>query len=289
MILLPAAVLGLIKQKIDTQLRLLTVRVRQNDIFIATYPRSGTTYLQMILYQLTTDGNMDFDHISQKSPWLERMLMRRRNPMNSMSSPRLIKTHLRYEAAPKGPSRYIYVVRDGRDVAASMHHFRKTGKAFDYSYKVFMAGKLPNGSWFEHVKGWWENKDGLNLLFLTYSQMEADPEGTIRRIAEFIDVPLDEERLARTMERSSLAYMREREHQFDYLHMPAYEKGLSGGRLIRRGNAGGRREGFARKMDTREMDMIYISTFNDHFGNEDVPFRPDMADSNVTDRVQPSA
>jgi len=29
------------------------------DIFIASYPRSGTTWLQMILYQLTTDGDMD--------------------------------------------------------------------------------------------------------------------------------------------------------------------------------------------------------------------------------------
>jgi len=34
---------------------------RNDDIFIVTYPRSGTTWLQQILYQLTTDGNMDFE------------------------------------------------------------------------------------------------------------------------------------------------------------------------------------------------------------------------------------
>jgi hypothetical protein len=36
---------------------------RLDDIFIVTYPRSGTTWMQMILYQLTTDGALDFPHI----------------------------------------------------------------------------------------------------------------------------------------------------------------------------------------------------------------------------------
>src|SRR5262249_49561577 len=45
---------------------------RPDDIFIVTYPRSGTTWMQMILYQLTTDGNMDIPHIAERCPWFER-------------------------------------------------------------------------------------------------------------------------------------------------------------------------------------------------------------------------
>ncbi len=43
--------------------------IRPDDIFIVTYPRSGTTWMQMILYQLTTDGKMNFPHISKVCPW----------------------------------------------------------------------------------------------------------------------------------------------------------------------------------------------------------------------------
>jgi hypothetical protein len=41
---------------------------RETDIYVVSYPRSGTTLMQMILYQMTTDGNMEFDHIYDVSP-----------------------------------------------------------------------------------------------------------------------------------------------------------------------------------------------------------------------------
>ena len=39
---------------------------REDDIYISTYPKSGTTLMQMILYHLTTDGRMNFNHIYMK-------------------------------------------------------------------------------------------------------------------------------------------------------------------------------------------------------------------------------
>lgn len=41
-----------------------------SDIYVATFPKSGTTLTQMILYQMTTEGKMDFNHIYDVSPWL---------------------------------------------------------------------------------------------------------------------------------------------------------------------------------------------------------------------------
>ena len=44
---------------------------RDDDIYITTYPKSGTTVMQVILYQLTTKGDMGFKHIYDVSPWIE--------------------------------------------------------------------------------------------------------------------------------------------------------------------------------------------------------------------------
>lgn len=59
--------------KIGTVLRVLaqfrisrlTFETLPDDIYISTYPKSGTTLMQMIVYQLTTDGRMDFLHINK--------------------------------------------------------------------------------------------------------------------------------------------------------------------------------------------------------------------------------
>lgn len=50
---------------------------------------------------------------------------------------------------------------------------------------------------------------------LCYEQMTVDPDALIRRVAEFIDVPLDDELLAITLEHSSFSYMLEHKDRFD--------------------------------------------------------------------------
>src|SRR5687768_8228060 len=44
---------------------------RPDDIFIVTYPKSGTTLMQMILHQLKSDGEMNIPHINRVCPYLE--------------------------------------------------------------------------------------------------------------------------------------------------------------------------------------------------------------------------
>jgi len=72
---------------------------RPDDVFIVTYPRSGTTWMQMILYQLTTDGDMDFPHIYEYCPWFERS-SRSALGFEARPSPRLFKSHLTYGKIP---------------------------------------------------------------------------------------------------------------------------------------------------------------------------------------------
>lgn len=54
---------------LGSRIALLAFVPRASDIFIVTYPKSGTNWMQMILYQLTTDGDMErLSHVLEATP-----------------------------------------------------------------------------------------------------------------------------------------------------------------------------------------------------------------------------
>jgi hypothetical protein len=216
-----------------------------DDIFIVTYPRSGTTWLQMILYQLTTDGSMDFPHINAVCPWFERSL-RLGWDLDALPSPRVFKSHLPFDEVPQGPGRYLYVARDGKDVAVSYFHFYQSHLGFQGNFaeffKLFLRGEVRHGSWFEHVKGWYQHRGDPNVLFLRYEDLLRDPEGGLRRISAFCGLEIDPGRFPALLERCSFAFMKRHESQFDHLTGVLWEQGCRPNAFLRRGRAGGWKE-----------------------------------------------
>ena len=231
---------------------LLRFTPRSDDIFVASYPRSGTTWLQMVLYQLTTDGGLDFEHISAVVPYFERSLLTGRN-LNLLPAPRVFKTHLSYLEAPKGFGRFIYVARSGRDVLVSNFHFQKTHGGFkgtfDEFFERFLTGQVPGGSWFEHVAEWRANRAHVRVLFLTYEELTTQLETCIRSIAEFCNLPLSPARLATVLERCSFDFMKQHEHKFDFLNEVLWERGFVQGSFIREGKMGSWKEYFSQDQE----------------------------------------
>lgn len=200
------------------QLKYLTYVPRADDIFIVSYPRSGTTWMQMILYQLTTDGTMEIPHIAEYSPWFERSLCSARG-FATRPPPRTFKSHLAYQQIPKGPARYIYIARDGRDVAISCFNLYRNYNGyegtFEQFFEQFLRGKVQFGSWFKHVRGWWEHRHDPNVLFLTYEDLTRDLKGSIHRIISFCQFDIPSEELPRILERCGFAFMKQYENKFD--------------------------------------------------------------------------
>ncbi|MEM9621271.1 MAG: sulfotransferase domain-containing protein [Pseudomonadota bacterium] len=192
--------------------------VRASDVFITPFAKSGTTWLQQMFHALRTRGDMSFTDISGVVPWLEI------SPMldidvnaEQRANPRGFKSHARYEDLPAG-ARYIVSIRHPADVAYSMYKFMDGWFIEPGSIAVddFVRGTfLKSGNYFKHLLSWWGQRDNPDVLFLVYEHMKEDLEGTIRAVAEFCDLTLDDELMSITSEHASLAFMQQYKDRFD--------------------------------------------------------------------------
>ena len=248
----------------------LVYQPRPTDIFIATYPKSGTTLVHMILYQLLTDGDMSVPHLNRFAPYLEDIVKggaQVGDPAHRGRLPgprRIAKTHLPYNVVPKGCGRYIYVVRDGRDAAVSYyHHHRRNGydKSFPVFFHEFLSGLDRFGSWFEHVEQWARNRDRLNVLYLKFEEMLADLEGAIRRVAAFCDIPIREEEMPRILEGCSFDFMRQHEAKLDVRTRRCGDLDPENDHFVRKGKAGG----WVDYLDPH-LRALYDAQFERYFG-----------------------
>lgn len=250
---------------------------RTDDIFLVTYPRSGTTWMQMILYQLASGGDMDFTHICQVAPWFERVIsfnVMNAEDIEAMPSPRIFKSHLSYRWIPKGHCKYIYVARNGKDVAVSFFHFYKSHLGFkgDFPefFNLFIRGKVQFGSWFEHVAGWRKHTDNPNILFLEYENLIRDLEGCLWRIIQFCGLNVSSDQFPEIMEKCSFAFMKKHESKFDHITATIWEKGYKHNTFLRNGKVGGAKSYMSEKQEKIFEQKLeqYIGKFGANFGTK---------------------
>ena len=228
---------------------------RSDDTFIATYPRSGTTILQMILYQLTTSGEMDFQHISEVVPFLDRVVASGRD-LEALPSPRIFKTHLPFDELKKWKGRYIYVEREGADVFVSNFHLYRTHLNYrgtiEEFFTKYVKGDVLWGSWFSYTKKWRKHLDNPNVLSLRYEDLVKDPASVITKISNFCGLAPSEEVKERVNSRSSFGFMKSHEHLFDPLNEIIWEvKSMPRGNFIRSGKPMAYREELSEELISR--------------------------------------
>lgn len=223
---------------------LLEFVVRADDIFVVTYPRSGTTWVQYMLHLLTRRGQeAGFDHISQVCPWFERSLAvgaLRAADLEVLPSPRVFKSHLPAAWLPAG-ARYIYVRRDGLDVALSYYHFYRShlgyAGTFERFFSRFLRGDLQYNAWFDHVAGWHRRQDPT-VCHLRYEELLADPAAGLERLAAFLALPLPEALRTLILQRTSFESMKAQEARFDFATEFLLQRGTRTGAFLRQGKAG---------------------------------------------------
>jgi hypothetical protein len=200
-------------------------RPRPTDVIITPYGKCGTTWLQQIFHTLRTRGDFDFDDISRVVPWIETSkIVGIDIEAPQRAEPRGFKSHLDWGKVPKG-ARYIVSFRHPHDACVSFYHFME-GWFFEpgaVSLEEFVATYVMRTGletdYWNHLVSWWNERDNPDVLVLAYEQMNAQPEATIRRVAAFCGIPLDDDLLKLTLDRSSFGFMLKHKDKFDDLLM----------------------------------------------------------------------
>jgi hypothetical protein len=175
-------------------------RPAARDIFVASYPKCGTTWLQYIVYLLVRGESLGPEQqLTDVFPHLEEVGEDR---VAQLPAPRLIKTHLRFGLTPFSDSaRYLVIARNPFDCAVSFfHHTRGFVRHYDFAdgtfedfFECFVQGEVDFGDYFEHLLSWQAEASRANIFCLRYEDLRADSADAIGRIAAFLEIDADAE------------------------------------------------------------------------------------------------
>ncbi|KAK8788873.1 hypothetical protein V5799_021350 [Amblyomma americanum] len=171
----------------------LAYEARPDDVFIVSYPKCGTTWLQYLVYNIYSGGvpPKDYEQFSDNTPFLEMVGAAR---SIQRTRPGAIKTHLPFNRQPYNPqARYLYITRNPFDCCVSYYYHTKhlpgycfSKGTFDEFFELFVTGDMEYGDYFDHVLSWYPHRADSNVLFLTYEELKQDTAAAVAKIAAFL-------------------------------------------------------------------------------------------------------
>ncbi|KAI4883924.1 hypothetical protein NFI96_029746 [Prochilodus magdalenae] len=269
-----------------------------SDLLIATYPKAGTTWTQEIVDLLLHNGDAE---ACKRAPTVERIpFLEIQAPppipsglelLNSMKPPRVIKTHLPTQLVPKGfwenKCKVIYVARNAKDNVVSYYHFDRMnltqpepGPWEEYVHK-FMRGKLGWGSWYEHVKGYWRERERRNILYLFFEDMKEthpscfvpqlkNPRREIERIMRYLDLSVTDDVIDKIVQLTSFKVMKDNP-MANYTFIPKIVFDHSISAFMRKGEVGDWTNHF-----TPAQSQMFDEDYARQMADVDIPFRSSL-------------
>lgn len=214
---------------------------RPADVFVGSYPRSGSTWLRFMMLEILAGHASGFANTNEMLPDVGK---------HETGSPvlpgngRFIKTHEVFRPEYK---RAVYLVRDPRDVALSEFAYQTALGLENCDFDSYLERFLRNGvnpfsSWVDHVNSWIEaGRTGRGeILHMNFEQLKQKPEEQLGRIVDFLGMPEVRERIPAAIANNSLARMKEKEKANP-------QRASAKGRFIRSGSAGGWRSSFTER------------------------------------------
>jgi hypothetical protein len=231
----------------------------KNIIWIASYPKSGNTWVRFMLCNLLYGEVQTAAALNRLAPDIHET-----GASLDLSAPGLlVKTHFACSAELpllERTSAAIYVVRDPTDVLMSNYHYyrRRTGQADDARatleeyFTAFLDNRgdphwkaLGMGSWEENVRSWLDAQRPFPVLCVRYEDLSADPRRICTTLAGLLKPGSTAGEVERAVVNSSFERLREieaadiRERRVGIFFKPYLEPSIAAGvRFMRGGRVG---------------------------------------------------
>ena len=208
---------------------------RDDDIIIATYAKTGTTWVQQIISQLLFNGEEGLP-VADMAPWLDLRIPPNEVKLAAVEAQthrRFMKTHLPVDALVFSEKvKYIYIARDGRDVLWSLYNHHPTandawyealndtpglvgprmekpaGSIVEYYHDWLDQDGYPFWSFWENITSWWDIRDLPNVNLIHFGALKEDMPGEIRKIAAYLEIDIDESKWDTILHHCSFDYMK---------------------------------------------------------------------------------
>ena len=196
---------------------------QDSDIIIDGYVKTGSTWLQQIVHQLRTGGDMEFDDILQVVPSIEVAYDTGHDLyQEQMAHPRCFKSN--FSRYPK-TGKHLVIFRNPYSVAYSFFKYVE-GWMFQPGtvlLEEFMEAiwLQPAGSslplslrmYYDMIVSWWQYRHSPNVHVMFYEDLLEEFESGVRAIADFMDIQ-EEEKIQAALEMSTFKFMKEHWYKF---------------------------------------------------------------------------
>ncbi|KAK2165925.1 hypothetical protein LSH36_44g07040 [Paralvinella palmiformis] len=193
--------------------QLESFEMKEDDVLIASYPKTGTTWAQELIWLLNNNADMKKAlsvPVYERIPYVEyksdgvhsnlEMLLKTQRPY-------MMKTHLPSDIFQKqikaGKVKIIVIIRNPKDTLVSLYHFYRIHRglgnfqgSWNDFFELYKTKHLIYGDYFEWYASWLEYKEKSNIKLLKYEDMHHRMSDVIDDLLQFLGKSLSEDSIA---------------------------------------------------------------------------------------------
>ena len=186
-------------------------------IWVASYPKSGSTWMRFILSHLLFDVGGDAGKVREMVPNMHDWTGGLKYDWQGAHP---VKTHLQqHDLPPRMHTRSaIYVIRNPLDMVDSAIGYIKPAddaEREDLINQFCVNGSiepwgttLGYGSWEDNIQSWTAESRDFPLLIMQYEDILDAPHDNIARVAEFLGADADDKKIDKVVEATSFKTMK---------------------------------------------------------------------------------